>query len=191
MVIVARKVVKWVSLVLAGVFFLFVLYELPPVQKLRYPMPYKLIVQQQANRFGVDPLLVTAVIREESRFMPKSESSAGARGVMQLMPDTAEWAAEKMGLKNYSKDQLYEPETNIMLGSWYLANLSKQFNNNLVLVLASYNGGRGRVQEWLSKGDISPQGQIDEIPIKETREYVKKVLYSYNKYKELYPETNP
>ncbi len=191
MVIVARKIVKWVSLVMAGVFFLFILYEIPPVQKLRYPMPYKTIVQQQASHFGVDPLLVTAVIREESKFMPKSESSAGARGVMQLMPETAEWAAEKLGLKSYSTDQLYEPQTNIMLGSWYLSNLSKQFNNNLVLVLAAYNGGRGRVQEWLDKGEIGPQGRIDKIPIRETREYVKKVLDSYGKYKELYPKINP
>lgn len=188
MVINLRKTLKWVSLVLAGVFILVVIYQLPWVQRTRYPIPYKAIVQKHANQYGVDPLLVTAVMREESRFLPKSQSNAGAVGLMQLMPDTAQWAAEKIGLQKIQPDYLFQPDLNIMLGSWYLSNLSKQFNNNTVLVLAAYNGGRGRVNEWMENGNLSPQGRIDQIPIPETREYVRKVLASYAKYKQLYPE---
>jgi len=186
-IIEIRKIIRIVSLVLAGVFFLFLIYQVPLVQRLRYPMPYKAIVQQNAVLYGVDPFLITAVIREESKFMPKSLSTAGARGLMQLMPETAQWVAEKIGLRDFNSNSLYQPEINIMLGSWYLANLSKQFGNNQVLVLAAYNGGRGRVKEWLDRGEVSPQGRVEEIPIAETGEYVRKVLKSYAKYKQLYP----
>lgn len=183
-----RNLIRNLVLLLGGVLLLIGIFQLPVVQRLQYPMPYKDIVYQRARQFGVDPLLVTAVIREESKFMPNSKSAAGAQGVMQLMPDTAAWAAQQMGLKNYRADSLYQPEINITLGCWYLANLSKQFNNNLVLVLAAYNGGRGRVQDWLNSGQLNPHGQIDEIPITETRTYVKRVLQSYEKYKQLYPQ---
>jgi len=187
MVINLRKKMKIILLVLAGVLIIFSIFQLPFVQRTSYPMPYKAIVQKNANQFGVDPLLVTAVMREESKFMPKSQSNAGAVGLMQLMPETAQWAAEKIGLQEFQPANLNRPEVNIMLGSWYLSNLSKQFNNNTVLVLAAYNGGSGRVKDWLARGDISPQGRVEEIPIPETRAYVRKVLNSYAKYIKLYP----
>ncbi len=183
----AKKIVKPAVFIAAGIVLVWLMYQLPWVQRLSYPMPYKSIVQQEATKYGVDPLLVTAVIREESKFMPNSESRAGAKGVMQLMPDTALWVAQQMGLKNFQSEYLYQPEVNIMLGSWYIANLSKQFGGNPILVLAAYNGGRGRVQDWIKQGYLTGTGQIDQIPIMETKDYVKKVLQSYAKYKQLYP----
>ncbi|HEX3015430.1 MAG TPA: lytic transglycosylase domain-containing protein [Desulfobacteria bacterium] len=184
------KLAKSMALLLIGAVVALLIYQLPAVQKLRYPMPYREIVQKSSRQYGVDPILVTAVMREESGFMPKSRSNAGAQGLMQLMPDTAAWAARKAGIVDFRQEQLYQPETNIQLGAWYLSSLSQQFGNNTVLVLAAYNGGRGRVQDWLDHHEISPVGNADQIPIPETREYVKKVLRSYAKYRELYPENN-
>ncbi|HWJ02497.1 MAG TPA: lytic transglycosylase domain-containing protein [Verrucomicrobiae bacterium] len=185
-IIEMKRLIKLLSVALAVIFLLIAAFQLPLVQKLRYPMPYKSLIYENADKYGVDPFLITAVIREESKFMPKSLSTAGARGLMQLMPETAKWAAELNGLQSFTPEDLYQPETNIMLGSWYIANLSKQFNNNTVLVLTAYNAGRGRVKDWLEQGEMTPQGRSEEIPITETREYVKRVLNSYAKYKKLY-----
>ncbi|HZW82489.1 MAG TPA: lytic transglycosylase domain-containing protein [Candidatus Deferrimicrobium sp.] len=190
MIIEVRKIGKFLSLVLAGAFLLFIIFQLPWVQRLRYPMPYKGSVQKYATQYGVDPYLVTAVIREESKFMPKAQSKAGAKGLMQLMPETAQWAADKAGLNKFQEELLFEPDANIRLGSWYIANLSQQFQNNTVLVLAAYNGGSGRVKDWLDRGQISPSGKVAELPILETKEYVKRVLKSYAKYRQLYPDLN-
>lgn len=191
MIIEVKRIGKVLSLILAGAFFLFLIFQLPWVQRIRYPMPYKALVQKYASQYGVDPFLITAVIREESKFMPKAQSKVGAKGLMQLMPETAQWAADQAGVTPFQEELLYEPEINIKLGAWYISNLSQQFQNNTVLVLAAYNGGRGRVKDWLNKGQISPGGRVEELPIPETREYAKRVLCSYAKYRQLYPDLNP
>ena len=183
-----KKIIRAVSLILAMIFFASLIFQISWVQKLWYPMPYKGLIQQYSSEYEVDPFLVTAVIREESRFMPKSLSAVGAVGLMQLMPETATWAAQMIGMQGVTQESLYQPEINIRLGAWYLANLSKQFGQNQVLVLTAYNGGRGRVKRWLEGGDMSQSGNIEEIPIAETKEYVKRVQSSYEKYKKLYAE---
>ncbi len=191
MIIHIRKIGKYLFFVLAAALLMGVIYQLPWVQRVRYPVPYKVLVKKYAAQYQVDPFLVTAIMREESKFMPKAESDAGAKGLMQLMPETAQWAADQAGVKPFQQELLYDPETNIRLGSWYIANLSQQFHNNTVLIVAAYNGGRGRVKSWIDKGQISPGGRIEELPIPETREYAKRVLSSYAKYRRLYPELNP
>jgi soluble lytic murein transglycosylase len=108
---------------------------------------------------------------------------------MQLMPDTAEWIAGQLGDKNYSLDNLHEPDRNIRYGTWYLAELEKEFKGNDVLALAAYNAGRGNVKSWMEENDWNYEfHDINAIPFKETRDYVRQVIGDRKKYRELYPE---
>lgn len=155
-------------------------------QKLFYPYPYRPIVEKYAEQYGVDPFLVIAVIRAESNFMPQSQSHKGAQGLMQLMPDTAEWIAKSRGDKSFTLEDLKDPEKNIQYGTWYLASLQKEFKNT-TLVLAAYNGGRGHVQEWIKTQQLDLDHlRVEDIPFQETRKYVQRVLIYYPKYKALY-----
>ncbi|NLO89509.1 MAG: lytic transglycosylase domain-containing protein [Clostridia bacterium] len=154
--------------------------------KFLYPFPYRDIIYRYSKQFDLDPFLVVSVIKVESRFNPYAESQQGALGLMQIMPETALWVAKNLNV-GYSKEKLFEPEYNIMLGCWYLSNLHSEFKGNLALVLASYNGGRGNVREWLRTGQWD--GNIDsleDIPFSETRDFVKKVLKIYDRYKKIY-----
>lgn len=110
-------------------------------------------------------------------------------GLMQLMPETAKWIAQQMEDEDFTLAELEDPEINIRFGTWYLSSLHKEFEGNEVLMLAAYNAGRGNVKEWMEKyqWDMSFQ-DVKQIPFKETREYVTKVLKSKNKYKSLYQE---
>jgi len=165
----------------------FSIWKIPFLEKVIYPYPNQVIIEKYATRYGVDPLFVIAVIREESKFLSKSESHKGAKGLMQLMPSTAQSIAESLGDKTYSEEDLLNPEKNIQYGTWYLASLQKVFANNTTLVTAAYNGGRGRVQEWIKNGQIDPKNiRLQDIPFQETRDYVGRVLQSYQKYNKLY-----
>jgi len=165
----------------------FSLLKIPTLEKIIYPYPNQAIIEKYATQYGVDPLFVVSVIREESKFLPQSESHKGAKGLMQLMPSTAQAIAESLGDKSYSEQDLLNPEKNIQYGTWYLASLQKVFSNNTTLVTAAYNGGRGHVQEWIKNGQIDPNNiRVQDIPFKETRDYVGRVLKSYQKYNKLY-----
>jgi len=153
-----------------------------------YPLGYWEIVQRHEKAFQVDPYLIVAVIREESAFSPGCVSSAGAKGLMQLMPSTASQVARGGGISvdNASKD-LFQPDLNIRLGALYLGELLHEFKGNLTLSLASYNAGPHRVKRWLELSpDLDEEEFAESIPFSETRSYVKKVLRSYEVYKILY-----
>lgn len=151
-----------------------------------YIYPYKDIIIKYANENGLEVSLLTAVIISESKFYYSAESHRGAKGLMQLMPETAKWVAEKIGHENFSEEQLLDPETNIKLGSWYLASLKKEFNGNEILMLAAYNAGRGNVNEWItSNGWKRDFNDIEEIPYPETKVYVEKVLMRKQFYEDL------
>lgn len=131
--------------------------------------------------------MVAAVIKTESNFKPDAKSNKDAYGLMQITPSTAQWAAKEMGIQDYEENMLLDPEFNIKMGCWYIDNLKKEFNGDINLVLAAYNGGRGNVQKWLSSSDHSKDGKnLYYIPFKETDEYIKKVKVNYNIYKFLY-----
>jgi soluble lytic murein transglycosylase len=165
----------------------FSILNIPILEKVIYPYPNQAIIENYATQYGVDPLFVVSVIREESKFLSKSESHKGAKGLMQLMPSTAQSIAESLGDKTYSEEDLLNPEKNIQYGTWYLASLQRVFANNTTLVTAAYNGGRGHVQEWIDNGQIDPNNiRVQDIPFKETRDYVGRVLKSYEKYTKLY-----
>jgi len=151
-----------------------------------YPLKYRPILFARAEESGLSPYLVAAVIRAESGFRPGATSSQGARGLMQVMPETGEWAAKQLGLP-YSPDLLYDPDYNIRLGCWYLASLREEFAGDMVLALAAYNGGRGNVEKWLSERQWTGEHHtLDQIPFKETRNYVAKVLRDYTRYERIY-----
>lgn len=185
MFISKKKIVRVVTIIFL-LFFVFAVWQSEIIGRIYYPFPYKSTVEKYAADNGVDPLLVIAVIREESRFIPKSKSSKGAVGLMQLMPDTANEIAVKLDGRSPEID-LSDPDTNIRYGTWYYAQLNKEFSGNTILALAAYNAGIGRVNSWLNESPKELNAyQIADIPYPETEEYVKKVLEAYGHYSRLY-----
>lgn len=157
--------------------------------RLFFPLPYKELIFTQAQKRGLDPYLVSAVIFVESKFDPGAESSSGALGMMQIMPTTGQWVAQKLNLKGFREEDLYDPQVNVTLGCWYLANLREEFGNNLVIILAAYNGGRGNVKQWLQEERWTGEhNTVGQIPFPETKNYVLRVLATYEEYKRLYRE---
>ncbi len=148
-----------------------------------YPFPFLDPIQTWSQQRQLNPLLVTALIRQESRFMPKIRSSAGAVGLMQVMPDTASYIASHINLKKYKLD---EPEDSIKLGTWYLDYTHAEFKGNSMLAVASYNAGPGAVAGWLGKGSPDVDAFVEAIPYEETQGYVKSVFGNYWNYLRLY-----
>lgn len=159
----------------------------PPLWRIVYPWPYREVIERYAEANGLDPYLVAAVIRVESSFRANATSPKGARGLMQIMPSTGEWIASEMHLADFHVDRLFEVELNIKMGTWYLRHLTEQFQRELEVTLAAYNGGRGNVKTWLEQGIWSGQhSDIERIPFPETRKYVLRVLRTYAIYRELH-----
>ncbi|MGI6575230.1 MAG: lytic transglycosylase domain-containing protein [bacterium] len=179
--------IKWLlCCLLVAVVVIMVLYHSSWFWRAFYPLHHRELIFYYAAQYGVDPYLVAAVIRVESKFYAEAESNAGARGLMQVMPETGMWVADIIGLDDFNADQLYDPEVNICIGTWYLANLSQEFDD-LVLVLAAYNGGRGNVKRWLEIKEAQGEALTrDNLPFPETRSFVEKVLYNYQRYQEIY-----
>ncbi len=154
-----------------------------------YPIHYKDDIRTSAANYKLEPQLVAAVIRAESNFKTGRESRKGALGLMQLMPDTANWVVEKAGFEPITTDALRDrADVSIELGSWYLNTLMNQFEHNPIAAIAAYNAGPGNVNKWLKAGTWDGTLEnVKKIPFGETRRYVQKVNYYYNKYKKLYP----
>ena len=154
------------------------------VSQLLYPLPYRELVDDNSRRHGLDFYLMNALIREESRFDSEDVSWVGAVGLMQIMPSTGRWIAEKIDLNSYRPETLFNPESNIRLGSWYMAYLLRLFDEDLTLALASYNAGPGSVQRWLKKNKMTDSDTfIEFFPFRETRWFIKKVYRSYANYR--------
>jgi len=145
-----------------------------------FPKPFWNTVERASNTYGISPALIYAVMRQESLFDTYAISVAGAKGLMQLLDGTAQYMARKEGVRIKS---LFHPETNILLGVAYLRYLLDMWNGDLVRALASYNAGPTRVKNWNSTEDVYLF--IETVPIAETRNYVKRVLYNYYVYSEL------
>ena len=170
-----------------AVLLMYIIYEMPFMKRRAYPLRYSDYIIKYSGKYHVDPYLVMSVIWVESKYNCDATSQKQARGLMQITPETGEWIAGKMGIKDYKDELLYDPNINIQIGCWYLNNLHKQFNGDIKLVLAAYNGGMGNVRKWLKDDKYSKDGKnLDYIPFKETREYVEKVLDAYKEYKKLY-----
>lgn len=155
----------------------------------RYPLDYKEYIYQYSNENSIDPFLVASIINVESRYRKEAISPKDARGLMQIAEQTGQWASEELKLKDYTKESLFDPKTNIKIGTWYLNKLEKEFSSNQDLILAAYNGGSGNVNKWLKDKEYSKDGEsLDKIPFKETENYLKKVKNNYKIYKKIYKD---
>ncbi len=140
-----------------------------------FPIEHYDIIEKYSTQYDLDPALVCAMINTESHFREDVESHKGASGLMQLMEPTADWVAEKMGLEDYSYDEVKEPDTNIMLGCWLLNKLYTMYEDEDT-VIAAYNAGTGNVAKWLKDPMYSGDGiHLNNIPFKETADYVQRV----------------
>lgn len=152
-----------------------------------YPRAFASAVDYYSDQFGVDEEFIWSIMRAESRYKADIASPVGAKGLLQLMPNTSRQVARLLGDVHFHTDTLVQPEVNIRLGSRYLNRLSKKFDGNMALVAAGYNAGPHRVDSWLvSFGHLEMDEFIDHIPFLETRNYVKKVIRNYGIYKQLY-----
>ena len=141
---------------------------------LRYPMPYEDVLRGYAATHGVEEAWVLGLVRQESRFNTDARSSAGAAGLMQVMPGTARYVAAKMGLRNY-RQKVGEVETNVTLGTKYLKLVMEQLGHP-VLASTAYNAGPSRARRWRDDKPLEGAVYIESIPFPETRDYVKKVM---------------
>lgn len=144
------------------------------------------LARKKARGLSPDPYMIAAVMREESAFNPEVVSTAGAIGLMQVMPSTGRLVAREIGKGPIGPADLFDPDLNIELGAWYLGHLSRRFNNDLVLTIAGYNAGPNAAVRWAGTLPADTDEFIESIPYPETRRYVKKVLGSYVEFKRLY-----
>ncbi len=159
----------------------------PFFKRYLYPRAFWETVQKEAARYGLDPFLVLAVMRQESLFQKDVVSFADARGLMQIIPPTGETIARNLGIEAFAPESLLEPETNIAFGIWYLNSLIERSKGDLVRVFSSYNAGESRSDRWWKRtGDLEIDERIESIPFRETRGYVKRVLRNLENYKRLY-----
>lgn len=162
-------------------------YNYDGILKMFYPLPYRETIFRYSEASGVDPYLLTAIMKTESNFNPDAVSPKGARGLMQIMPETGQWIARQSEMGPFHPDLLFDPDTSIRMGAWYIANLQQEFGGNRIMVLAAYNGGSGNVHSWLEQKKISGDiRDINTIPFPETRNFVSKVLWNYKVYSWLY-----
>jgi peptidoglycan lytic transglycosylase len=156
------------------------------VKEITLPLRHEDIIRQQAARKRLDPALIAAVIYAESKFNPR-DSATGAKGLMQIQPDTARFIARRSGGTLFQVADLASPQTNISYGTYYLRYLLDRYHGNETLAVAAYNGGETNVDSWIAK---SGKGQddftVDQIPFAETRAYVDRVFDARRDYRDEY-----
>lgn len=181
---------KKIIIILLTLIFLTLLFGVFKIQKsilkIFYRTDYSEYVYKYSEENGIDPLLIFAIIKAESNFNKDVTSKSGAMGLMQLMEETAKEVALNKNISDFTKENLYKEEINIMLGTTYFKQLLKRYNN-IEIALTAYNAGIGIVDNWVKNGIIKEDGtNIENIPYKETNIYVRKILRDYKIYKELY-----
>jgi soluble lytic murein transglycosylase len=154
-------------------------------ERLRYPRGYWDLINSAADRNQLDPLLVAALIRQESLFNPDARSVSDARGLMQLLPSTAERYASAAGVMPSPLD-LYDPNVSVQIGTTYLRQLFAWFNGDVFKAVAAYNGGENAVSGWSAKYPGDDDQFVENIGFHETRDYVKKVIGGLREYRLLY-----
>ena len=190
-----KRIFRVGMFVLLAAMLIFFLLSAPPVQRgIFYPFRYRDTVEFYSDKYHVDKYLAIAVMKNESNFVSSAISHSGAVGLMQIMPETADWIASQLDDNSlgdehftFNVKKLYDPETNIRYGIWYLSTLEEEFEGNDVLALAAYNAGRGNVLHWMEKyGWKDDFNDVEAIPYRETRDYVRRVLNCRRKYRLFY-----
>ena len=187
------KFIKRMIILIFLLAIIFVLFRIVRVQdvilKKIYPTTYSEYVEKYSNENDLDKYTIYSIIKAESNFNPNVKSQSDAIGLMQLLEDTANERANVIEEQNITEEDLYDPETNIKLGTSYYAYLLEHYEGNNVLALTAYNAGLGNVDTWIKTGVIKPDGSdIENIPYKETNNYVRKILRDYQTYLKLYGE---
>ncbi|MDP5274449.1 lytic transglycosylase domain-containing protein [Chengkuizengella axinellae] len=166
--------------------------------KLIYPIKYKDEIQEISSDYNINPLFIAAIIRVESNYKPDLISSKNAMGLMQIMPDTAKWITEVKRSSHLNMETLMDVRVNIDLGTWYLNALYVEFKpylqdkptkDQISLLSAAYNAGPGNVKRWLDKEIWDGKyNSVEQIPFGETRHYIARILYYYEKYEAIYKD---
>lgn len=153
----------------------------------RYPMTYAPEIRAAAAEFSLDPAYVASVVLAESSFDAEAVSSAGAIGLMQIMPATGEWIAGKLEDEPFDVQRLYQPEVNLRYGCWYLRFLLDRYDGDMYTASTAYHQGQGRVDQWLEDPEYSQDGRtLTAISSAVTDTYVNRIMESYANYQELY-----
>jgi len=144
--------------------------------KAMFPVKYYDTIEEYSYEYNLSPQLICAMIRAESGFDHEAESHKRATGLMQIIQQTADWAAQEIGIEGYDYSRITEPTMNIQIGCWYMSRLIDQYGGNVKTALAAYNAGSGNVSKWLGEEKESSGYDLSGIPFPETRKYVEKVL---------------
>lgn len=155
------------------------------IQRLYYPFFFADVIFREAEQHQIDPALVAALIRQESLFEPSAESIAGARGLMQVMPTTGEYVAERSNFEDFNTDLLWRPFISIKMGSWYINQQLGIFEDNQFAALAAYNAGPGHVLEWVKTSD-DLDVFVESIPFWESRTYIRRIYVNLSAYRRIY-----
>lgn len=180
--------IRFVAVLLSVTAFIVLAVFLAGTMAMRYlyPLKYSDIVEKYSVEYNVDKALLYSVIHTESGFNPNAESSSNAQGLMQLLPDTFSWLQTKTG-EELPPEQLFDAETNVRYGAFFIKMLSDQFGGETETMIAAYHAGNNRVASWLEDENYSDDGKtLKNIPIPETSHYVKKVTCAMKIYKNLY-----
>ncbi len=165
--------------------------ETPLLWELAYPKEVVEQIHKLAKEISIEPEFVAGIMREESVFDVRATSKSGAMGLMQLMPFTGEWVAQQLGVASFVREKLYDQEMNIRFGAFYLDHLNQKFQGNLYYTAASYNAGPEAVNKWIVNGNFTDLEEfVENIPYQETRYYVKRVIKSYEEFKEIRSRSN-
>ena len=185
-----KRLLKFLITLLILASIIFILFKVIKIDdiimKKLYPLKYSEYVEKYAKEYNIDKYMVYAIIKAESNFNENAKSSSDAIGLMQIMETTAIETAKKMDLE-VTEEDLFKPDLNINIGLKYFTYLLNQYNNNYPLAIIAYNAGMGNVDSWIKDGTIKEDGtDIENVPFKETNNYVRKILRDYEIYKGLY-----
>ncbi len=183
-----KYLIRTIAVALAVVLLVYLLaYSQRLYLKKSYPIKYESFVEKYSGEYNLDPYFVYAVIRTESDFVNTATSSINARGLMQVTEDTFNWISGRLNDKESSFDSMYNPETSVKYGVYLLSYLKNTLGSEQN-ILCGYHAGVNRAKQWLSDESISTNNNIitDKIPYEDTKAYVKKVMQTYNIYKDLY-----
>lgn len=158
----------------------------PEVTVTTYPVKYEDLIRKYAADNGLEPAYVASVIMAESSYRPDAVSNVNAQGLMQILPDTGVWLAGKFD-EEYVEGCLFDPETNLRYGCWYLGWLMNRYGGSMECASSAYHQGQGTVDKWLENPEYSADGKtLSVIPSDATKTYVNRILKYYEKYEEIY-----
>lgn len=183
--------------VLVFITILVLFFATDDIGRWMYPIQYQEDIGVSAENFNVDPLLIASIIRVESNFKVGQESSKNAKGLMQIMPQTAEWIVSHNNYSPHILEHIHEPDVNIEMGTWYVHWISERFTDfheasskledEIAVIASAYNAGHNKTLGWLQEEVWDgTYGNLNQIPYGETRHYIKRVIYYYKKYVSFY-----